>query len=123
VAETLESVVAAKRRPGGSAEVSQAHHEENGRPRIVVTDGLCSYPTAMKEIGSADRQEVGRRRAERIRISLFDDENGPCSGFEVRRRCRKLPWPSGAPLRRRSPIALFDKMTTPFGVALGPSII
>jgi len=26
-----------------------------------VTDGLCSYPAAMKEIGNADRQEVGRR--------------------------------------------------------------
>ena len=32
-----------------------------GRPRTVVTDGLCSYPAAMKEIGNADRQEVGRR--------------------------------------------------------------
>jgi hypothetical protein len=32
-----------------------------GRPRIVVTDGLYSYPAAMKEIGNADRQEVGRR--------------------------------------------------------------
>ncbi len=27
----------------------------------VVTDGLCSYPAAMKEIGNADRQEAGRR--------------------------------------------------------------
>src|SRR6202158_5574112 len=32
-----------------------------GRPRTVVTDKLCSYPAAMKEIGNADRQEVGRR--------------------------------------------------------------
>jgi len=32
-----------------------------GRPRNVVTDGLCSYPAAMKEIGNADRHEVGRR--------------------------------------------------------------
>ncbi len=32
-----------------------------GRPRKIVTDGLCSYPAAMKEIGNADRQEVGRR--------------------------------------------------------------
>src|SRR5208337_593334 len=29
--------------------------------RSVVTDGLCSYPAAMKEIGNADRQDVGRR--------------------------------------------------------------
>ncbi len=32
-----------------------------GRPRIVVTDGLCSYHAAMKEIGNAYLQEVGRR--------------------------------------------------------------
>src|SRR5271163_4700784 len=67
-------------------------------------------------------------------ISLFDDESEPCSGFEARRRCKnsarftprctiisirsavssrarftnrdaRLRWPSGAPLRRRSPSA------------------
>jgi hypothetical protein len=32
-----------------------------GQPRSVVTDGLCLYPAAMKEIGNADRHEVGRR--------------------------------------------------------------
>ena len=32
-----------------------------GRPRSVVTNGLCSYPAAMKEIGNADRQEASRR--------------------------------------------------------------
>ena len=30
-------------------------------PAEVVTDGLCSDPAAMKEIGNADRQEAGRR--------------------------------------------------------------
>src|SRR5271165_5008411 len=32
-----------------------------GRPRTVVTDGLRACSAAMKEIGNADRQEVGRR--------------------------------------------------------------
>ena len=32
-----------------------------GRPRSVVTDGLCSYSAAMREIGNADRHEFGRR--------------------------------------------------------------
>jgi putative transposase len=32
-----------------------------GRPRNVVTDRLCSYLGATKEIGNADRREVGRR--------------------------------------------------------------
>jgi putative transposase len=31
------------------------------RSQTVVTDGLCSYPAALKEIGMADRHEVGRR--------------------------------------------------------------
>jgi hypothetical protein len=55
------------------------------RPRSVVADGLCSYSAAMKEIGNDDRQEVGRRLtiARRIRISRFDDENTPRSGFEA----------------------------------------
>ena len=32
-----------------------------GRPQAVVTDGLRSYGAAMKEIGNAGRQEVGRK--------------------------------------------------------------
>src|ERR1700677_1641391 len=31
-----------------------------GGPRKIVTDGLRAYSAAMKEIGNADRQEVGR---------------------------------------------------------------
>ena len=31
-----------------------------GRPRTIVTDGLRAYSAAMKDIGNADRQEVGR---------------------------------------------------------------
>ena len=34
--------------------------EKHGRPRSVVTDGLCSYSAAMKEIGAPNRHEVGR---------------------------------------------------------------
>src|SRR6202140_2778713 len=35
--------------------------KKNGRPRKIVTDGLCSYSAAMKEVGAADRHEVGGR--------------------------------------------------------------
>ena len=31
-----------------------------GRPRKIVTDGLRAYSAAMKEVGNAGRQEVGR---------------------------------------------------------------
>ena len=39
----------------------------------------------MREVGNADRQEVGRGLtiAPRIRISRFDGESAPCSAFEV----------------------------------------
>jgi len=44
--------------------------KRHGRPQAVVTDGLRSYGAAIKEIGNADRQEVGRwlnNRAENSR--------------------------------------------------------
>ena len=34
--------------------------KRHGRPQAVVTDDLRSYGDAIKEIGNADRQEVGR---------------------------------------------------------------
>ena len=34
--------------------------KRHGWPQTVVTDGLRSYGAAMKEIGNADRQEIGR---------------------------------------------------------------
>jgi hypothetical protein len=33
---------------------------EGGRPRQIVTGGLRAYSAATKEVGDADRQEVGR---------------------------------------------------------------
>ena len=83
--EVLELVVTAKRDKAAALEFLKRIMKKYGRPRTVVTDGLCSYPAAMKEIGNADRQEVvvGSTIAPRIRISRFDDENGPCSGFEA----------------------------------------
>ena len=59
--EVLESVVTAKRDKAAALKLLKRIMKKYGRPRIVVTDGLCSYPAAMKEIGNADRQEVGRR--------------------------------------------------------------
>ena len=34
--------------------------KRHGKPRAVVTDRLRSYTAAMKEIGNAEDQEVGR---------------------------------------------------------------
>jgi hypothetical protein len=46
--------------------------KKHGQPRRIVTDGLCSYSAAMKELGS-DRQEVGGRLNNRAENS--DREN------------------------------------------------
>ena len=81
--EVLETVVTAKRDKAAAVRFLKRIMKKYGRPRSVVTDGLCSYAAAMKDIGIADRHVVGRRStiARRIRISRFDDENGPCFGF------------------------------------------
>ncbi len=40
-----------------------------GTPKVIVTDRLRSYGAAMKVIGNADRQEVGRRKNNRAENS------------------------------------------------------
>jgi putative transposase len=69
----LETVVTARRDKAAALKLLKRIMKKYGRPRSIVTDGLCSYPTAMKEIGKADRHEIGRRLNNRrkTRISLF----------------------------------------------------
>jgi putative transposase len=59
--EVLESVVTAKRDKAAALKLLKRIMKRYGRPRNVVTDGLCTYRAAMKEIGNSDRHEVGRR--------------------------------------------------------------
>jgi len=59
--EVLETVVTAKRDKAAALKFLKRIMKKYGRPKNVVTDGLCSYPAAMKEIGNVDRHEVGRR--------------------------------------------------------------
>src|ERR1700677_3455800 len=59
--EVLEAVVTAKRDKAAALKLLKRIMKKYGRPRTIVTDGLCSYRAAMKEIGNADRHEIGRR--------------------------------------------------------------
>ena len=59
--EVLETVVTAKRDKAAALKFLKRTMKKYGQPRRVVTDRLCSYPAAMKEIGNVDRHEVGRR--------------------------------------------------------------
>jgi putative transposase len=59
--EVLESVVTAKRDKAAALKFLKRIMKKYGRSQTIVTDGLCSYPAAMKELGIADRHEIGRR--------------------------------------------------------------
>ena len=59
--EVLEAVVTAKRDKAAALKFLKRIMKKYDRPLSVVTDGLCSYPAAMKEIGNANRQEAARR--------------------------------------------------------------
>ena len=58
--EILESVVTAKRDKTAAVKFLKRIMKKYGRPRQIVTDGLRAYSAAMKEVGNADCQEVGR---------------------------------------------------------------
>jgi putative transposase len=59
--EVLESVVTAKRDKAAALKFLKRIMKKYGHSQTVVTDGLSLYPAAIKEIGIADRHEVGRR--------------------------------------------------------------
>src|SRR5471030_2116689 len=58
--EVLEALATKTRDKPAALKLMKRLMKRNGRPETVVTDGLRSYGAAMKEIGNADRQEVGR---------------------------------------------------------------
>ena len=58
--EILESYVTKKRdKPAALAFLKKAL-KRHGRVEVIVTDGLRSYPAAMRELGNLDRREMGR---------------------------------------------------------------
>jgi len=59
--EVLKTVVTAKRDKLAALTFLKRIMKKYGRPKSVVTDGLCSYPAAMKDVGISGRHEVGGR--------------------------------------------------------------
>src|SRR6478672_8869416 len=59
--EVLEAVVTAKRDKAAALKFLKRIMKKYGRPQSIVTDRLRAYSAAMKEIGAADRREVGGR--------------------------------------------------------------
>jgi len=59
--EVLKTVVTPKRDKAAALKFLKRILKKYGRPKTIVTDGLCCYPAAMKELGISGRQEAGRR--------------------------------------------------------------
>lgn len=58
--EVLESFVTKTRDKKAALKFLKKSMKRHGRPQVLVTDKLRSYGAAMKDIGNANRQEIGR---------------------------------------------------------------
>ena len=58
--EILESYVTKKRDKCAALRFIKKALKRHGSPAAVVTDGLRSYPAAMRELGNLERREMGR---------------------------------------------------------------
>ena len=98
--------------------------KRHGRPQAVVTDGLRSYGAALKEIGNADRQEVGRwldNRAENSHQPFRRRERG-MERFRWRYRRAALGYPpQGLTDRAGLALALSEARARGYGLQVtGP---
>ena len=58
--EVLESYVTKKRDKSAALAFMKKALKRHGKAETIVTDGLRSYPAAMKELGNEHRREMGR---------------------------------------------------------------
>ncbi len=58
--EVLESFVTKTRDKAAALKFIKKAMKRHGSPKAITTDGLRSYEAAMKELGNAEKQEVGR---------------------------------------------------------------
>ncbi len=58
--EILESYVTRKRDKVAAMGLLKKALKGHGKAEAIVTDGLRSYPAAMRELGNLDRREMGR---------------------------------------------------------------
>jgi putative transposase len=71
--EILESFVTKKRDKTAALTFMKKALKRHGRAEVIVTDGLRSYPAAMRDLGNLDRREMGRwlnNRAENSHLPL-----------------------------------------------------
>ena len=64
--EVLESFVTKTRHRSAALTFMKKALKRHGRPEAITTDGLRSYRAALKELGNAEKQEVGRWANNRV---------------------------------------------------------
>jgi putative transposase len=67
--EVLESYVTKKRDKSAALAFMKKALKRHGRAEKIVTDGLRSYPAAMRELGNLDQREMGRWKNNRVENS------------------------------------------------------
>ena len=78
--EILESFVTKKRDKSAALTFMKKALKRHGQADAIVTDGLKSYPAAMRELGNLDRREIGR----------WDNNRAENSHLPFRRRERAM---------------------------------
>ena len=67
--EVLESYVTRKRDKSAALKFLKRALKRHGSATTIVTDGLRSYPAAMRQLGNLDRREMGRWLNNRVENS------------------------------------------------------
>jgi putative transposase len=67
--EILESYVTKRRDKRAALRFLKKVLRRHGRAETIVTDGLKSYPAAMRELGNENRREMGRWKNNRVENS------------------------------------------------------
>ncbi len=67
--EILESYVTKKRDKAAALTFMKRALKRHGKAEVIVTDGLLSYPAAMRKLGNLDRREMGRHLNNRVENS------------------------------------------------------
>ncbi len=92
--EVLESYVAKKRDESAAIRFFKKTLKRHGQVEMIITDGLRSCPSVMKELGNIDRREMRRWLNNRAEMLIFRsaDESGRCSDLGGWNRYRSSPW-------------------------------
>ena len=67
--DVLESYVTRKRDKSAALKFLKKALKRHGRAATIVTDGLRSYPAAIRQLGNLDRREMGRWLNNRVENS------------------------------------------------------